>query len=259
MKKETMKMYDASPYSQKEAHSILHNPRAKDYATIFSSLLPNMEQKMVLDAGCGGGAFLAKALYLNVSAVGLDLSLLSLKNFMELLREHNWPSPTLLNADIENLPFQRQIFDMVISWGVLHHTENPKQALKELVRVLKMEHLLVLMLYHRRNLWHYVKLVLRFLCNHSSAVACILRLLPPFRDETIYNDNFANPIAKSYTKEEISKMCENCGLKIEKFEISGLPLVSSLPIKVKRPLSRLLQTYASRYGWCITTKSRRVK
>ena len=54
-------------------------------------------------------------------------------------------------------------------------------------------------------------------------------------------------------------MCEDSGLEIEKIEISGLPLVSTLPRKLKKPLNRLLKTYASKYGWCMSLKTKRIK
>ena len=252
----TRKMYDKTPYSLREAHSILHNPEAESYTMIFSSLPQMLKGNVVLDAGCGGGALIAKMLYLGADAVGLDLSLSSLKTVSKMLKEHGWPKPLFVNADIENLPFRDEAFDVVTCWGVLHHTDYPEKGLRELAKTLKKGSVLFLMLYHQRNPWSYVKLLLRFLCKHTRIVPSILRVLPPFRDETIYNDNFVNPIAKQYTKEEVSSMCAQAGLFIEKIQVSGLPSLNMVPRKIRGYLKGFLRSYASKYGWCIALKTR---
>jgi len=66
--------------------------------------------------------------------------------------EINHISPTLLNADGESLPFPDESFDLVYSWGVLHHTSNIDRALLEIHRVLRPHGECRLMLYHRWSL-----------------------------------------------------------------------------------------------------------
>jgi ubiquinone/menaquinone biosynthesis C-methylase UbiE len=62
----------------------------------------------------------------------------------------------VLQADAERLPFDDASFDLVFSWGVIHHTTDLHQALRELVRVLRPGGRLVLMLYHRHSLFFAV-------------------------------------------------------------------------------------------------------
>ena len=126
-KRTTRSMYDRTPYSLREAHAILHDPEAESYAMIFLSLPQKLEGIVVLDAGCGGGALPAKMLHLEADVVGLDLSLSSLKIVSKMLKEHDWPKPLLVNADIENVPFRDEVFDVITCWGVLHHTDNPEK------------------------------------------------------------------------------------------------------------------------------------
>jgi ubiquinone/menaquinone biosynthesis C-methylase UbiE len=55
-------------------------------------------------------------------------------------------------SDIENLPFPDATFDFVYSWGVIHHTEDPQSAAREVVRVLRPGGEFAVMVYHRRSL-----------------------------------------------------------------------------------------------------------
>ena len=55
-------------------------------------------------------------------------------------------------ADAEELPFDDETFDLVYSWGVLHHTPNTKQGIAEVFRVLKMGGQAKIMIYHKYSI-----------------------------------------------------------------------------------------------------------
>ena len=55
-------------------------------------------------------------------------------------------------GDSEHLPFENDYFDLVYSWGVIHHTPNTEAAAREIVRVCKPGGRIMVMLYHRRSL-----------------------------------------------------------------------------------------------------------
>jgi SAM-dependent methyltransferase len=97
------------------------------------------------------GADYARFARVGAGAIGVDLSLRSL----ELACQHavaNRITPLLLNADAESLPFADCSFDLVYSWGVLHHTPDTERALDEVHRVLRPGAECRAMLYHRRSL-----------------------------------------------------------------------------------------------------------
>lgn len=54
-------------------------------------------------------------------------------------------------ADAERLPFPDASFDVVYSWGVLHHTPDADQAMREALRVLRPGGRLCIMVYARRS------------------------------------------------------------------------------------------------------------
>lgn len=107
--------------------------------------------RRVLETGVGMGADYIRFAKAGAGAVGIDLSFRSI----ELARQNaraNQVNPLLLNADVESLPFADCSFDLVYSWGVLHHTPDTERALHEIHRVLKPGGECRAMLYHRRSL-----------------------------------------------------------------------------------------------------------
>lgn len=96
--------------------------------------LGELSGKLVLEAGCGMGRFAEVVQSTGATYVGLDYSYAvdaAQKNVGRL------PGVHLVQADIFNLPFADEVFDLVISLGVLHHTPDPRRAFACLPRVLK--------------------------------------------------------------------------------------------------------------------------
>jgi ubiquinone/menaquinone biosynthesis C-methylase UbiE len=92
-------------------------------------------------------------------------------------------------ADAENLPYSDNIFDVVYSFGVLHHTPDTEKALHEAVRVLKPGGRLIVMLYHTHSLHTF------------------LGSLTYGRKEWVrLADGPNNPLGKSYTRKQVRAM-----------------------------------------------------
>ncbi|MFD4142155.1 class I SAM-dependent methyltransferase, partial [Streptomyces sp. NPDC058572] len=56
-------------------------------------------------------------------------------------------------ADAENMPFPAQTLDAVYSFGVLHHTDHPEQAVAEMWRVMRTGGKFMVALYHKHSLF----------------------------------------------------------------------------------------------------------
>lgn len=65
--------------------------------------------------------------------------------FIEIAR-HKFPQENFLKTDLENLPFQNDFFDAVLSLETLEHAPKPILLLKEFYRVLKPKGTLVMSL-----------------------------------------------------------------------------------------------------------------
>jgi SAM-dependent methyltransferase len=96
--------------------------------------LNELHGKLVLDAGCGMGRFAEIVHQFGGEYVGLDYSFAidaAQRNVGHL------PGVHLIQANIFELPFANDVFDVVMSLGVLHHTPDPRRAFAALPRVLK--------------------------------------------------------------------------------------------------------------------------
>jgi SAM-dependent methyltransferase len=95
----------------------------------------DMEDKLVLDGGCGNGRYTHMATRFGArDAVGCDISSaveVAYKNLAGTENAH------IVQADIFNLPFPPRTFDVVFSIGVLHHTGDTERAFNGLVTLLK--------------------------------------------------------------------------------------------------------------------------
>tara|TARA_B100000212_G_scaffold53002_1_gene34701 strand:+ start:10976 stop:11959 length:984 start_codon:yes stop_codon:yes gene_type:complete len=93
------------------------------------------KDKLILECGCGAGPDTEILLSLGAKVVavdiaGLDIARKNLGNHENLL---------LLQADITNLPFSKEIFDIVWCHRVLQHTPKPKDTLKHILKFKKKE------------------------------------------------------------------------------------------------------------------------
>jgi malonyl-CoA O-methyltransferase len=93
--------------------------------------LGNLENKKILDAGCGKGRFATKIknLYPTCEVHGVDIS-------SELLKEVP-NSIVKKKGSILNLPYDSETFDGVFCIEALEHTIRTEKAIEELCRVLK--------------------------------------------------------------------------------------------------------------------------
>lgn len=60
-------------------------------------------------------------------------------------------SSHLQRTNAEQLPFANSSFDLVYSWGVIHHTEHPERIIREIHRVLRPGGRFIGMFYHRNS------------------------------------------------------------------------------------------------------------
>jgi SAM-dependent methyltransferase len=95
-------------------------------------------------------------------------------------------------GDAENLSFSDNTFDIVYSWGVLHHSPNVSKAVKEVHRVLRMGGVAKIMIYHK---WSIVGFMLW--------VRYALFAMRPFLSlESIYAKYLESPGTKAFSRAE---------------------------------------------------------
>jgi len=151
--------------------------------------------KKILEVGCGAGTDLVQFAVAGARTVGIDLSPHSASIARARLHTYNCQGNVLI-ADAENLPFKGEEFELIYSWGVLHHTPNPEKAIHEIYRVTKPGGEICVMLYHRYSL---VALQLYLLYG--------LLAFKPFRSlKDILARHLESPGTKAYSVSEVRQM-----------------------------------------------------
>jgi 2-polyprenyl-3-methyl-5-hydroxy-6-metoxy-1,4-benzoquinol methylase len=106
------------------------------------------EDKKVLDIGVGVGRYAQIPIENGAEVHGVDLS------YAIDVAKKNLPKLLAYQADLFCLPFKKETFDVIYSFGVLHHTPNPKEAFKALLPLLKPGGLICITLYENHGMYH---------------------------------------------------------------------------------------------------------
>lgn len=91
------------------------------------------EGERVLEIGCGTGSDLLQFAKNGARATGIDFT----EKHVELARHRVGELAVVHQADARHLPFENESFDYVYSHGVLHHSDEPEQIVREMFRVLR--------------------------------------------------------------------------------------------------------------------------
>ena len=241
-----------------------HIPQAADFTSARGL--------SVLEIGCGIGTDGIQFAKAGASYTGIDLTAaavdLARENFsLSGLRGDFYP------GDAEHLEFADESFDIVYSHGVLHHTPDIQQAVKEIYRVLKPDGQAIVMLYHRGS-YNYqvgIRVLRRFgarLLRTEAGIGVVHRLtgepLESLREHVAVNesgrnchvspdaflsqntDGAGNPLTRVYLRREARELFKNfrdVKLRIYFLNKRFVPLIGNL-------LPRSLEAgLASRWGW----------
>jgi SAM-dependent methyltransferase len=117
----------------------------------FEHLLPRetIAGKKVLEVGVGMGCHAELLAEAARGFTGIDLSQPAVSATKRRLQLAGAGNSTVLQMDAEKLAFPNAAFDLVWTWGVIHHTANTRRALEEIRRVLKPDGRALVMVYHR--------------------------------------------------------------------------------------------------------------
>lgn len=150
----------------------------------------------VLEIGVGMGADHAEIAKAEPRSLhGIDLTPRAIEHTRARLEILGLDS-SLQVGDAEHLPFEANSFDMVYSWGVLHHSPDTPQAVREVHRVLRPGGRARIMIYQTRSLVGYM-LWLRY---------ALLRGRPGRSLADIYANHLESPGTKAYSVEEAREM-----------------------------------------------------
>ena len=106
--------------------------------------------RLVLDVGAGSGRHSYEAHRLGARVIAVDVG-----DAIHVARRNLPPEVFTVQADAEELPFEDEMFDLVMSIGVLHHLPDPPRALRALSRLVRPSGYIHIYLYWvPPRLWH---------------------------------------------------------------------------------------------------------
>jgi ubiquinone/menaquinone biosynthesis C-methylase UbiE len=207
----------------------------KHWEIFFSAA--EVQDKTVLDAGCGTGIF--SIIFANNGAkqvVGIDISEGSLQTAQALKEKFSLHNTEFQKQDMLTLPFPDASFDIVWAWGTVHHTTDPFKAISELIRVVKPSGTILLAVYKRTKLTFIHEIIRKTLLRTPKktwkALAKVLSLfLYPViwlfkkreksrkgeKLEELIIDWYFVPIRHYYKPEEIRNFLEERGFHIANY------------------------------------------
>jgi ubiquinone/menaquinone biosynthesis C-methylase UbiE len=149
----------------------------------------------VLEIGVGLGADHQQFAENEADLYGIDLTPRAVAHTNQRLAAFGLPS-MLAVGDAENLAFPDSSFDVVYSWGVLHHSPDTARAVAEVHRVLKPGGRARIMIYHK---WSIVGLMLwtRY---------ALLSMRPWRTLDAIYARYMESPGTKAYSMAEAKEL-----------------------------------------------------
>jgi ubiquinone/menaquinone biosynthesis C-methylase UbiE len=171
--------------------------------------------KRVLEIGCGIGTDTVNFARAGARVTTVDLSDQSLAIERKRAEIYGLTNITFVQANVEDLAnvIPREPYDLVYSFGVIHHTPHPKAALDQMRRFLAAGGTLKLMVYHRYS-WKALAVVLTYgrgafwkwdslIAEHSEAQeGC--------------------PVTYTYTRRELREFIESAGCKVQEMFVDHI-------------------------------------
>jgi len=220
-----------------------------DWLIDFDSL----RTKDVLEIGVGNGSHAQLLAAHAKSFTGIDLTEYAVRSTSERLRVFGL-SGSVERMDAEQLRFADSSFDLIWTWGVIHHSANTRKILEEMHRVLRPGGEAVVMVYHRSFWKYYVQGgMLAFLSG---------RILKPAALHASIQSGTDGAIARYYTRREWEQLVSDLffvkDVRVygQKTDVAPLPpgraknfLVANIP----NSFSRFL-TNTCRWGSFLVTR-----
>lgn len=234
----------------------------------------------VLEIGCGLGTDGAQFARAGADYTGVDLTDAAIELARRRFQLFNLPGH-FRTADAEALDFPDASFDLVYAHGVLHHTPDTRQAVREVHRVLRPGGRALVMLYHRDSYNYRVNInVLRRMGTRLLTLEAGLQLAHRLTGEPLAalrvhatrlredarsyltpeeflsrnTDGAGNPLSRVYTRREAHELFKDFAMvetRIYYLNKRWLPVVGPLlPRSVEAQL-------ASRWGWHLWIEARK--
>lgn len=195
-KRLSLKEFDAAAEKFDDNDPSVYNMCRKDYPDVLAEVRKRPFTDL-LDAGCGTGAMLDlfKKDIPGKNYTGIDLS----EKMIAVAKRKKLDGVRFVSGDCENLPFEENSFDVVTCSMSFHHYPNPEKFFESLNRVLRPGG----------------RLILRDMATKSNALMWFFNHI----EIPMINKIVRKGDVHVYTKEDIQRLCDISGLKLERYEV----------------------------------------
>jgi len=174
----------------------------------------NLDNKYLLDIGCGNGAQTFEFLNYVQKCVAIDVEIKRLQTFQDKLLKENIKNCEIKQMDASNLQFPDETFDVITCIETLEHVSDQKKALKEMYRVLKNNGGLILSV---PNKWWIFE-------THGANLPLLSWNRVPFFSWLPSKIHDRHAYARIYTRNGIIALVKKAGFRNTKIEFMMPPL-----------------------------------
>jgi SAM-dependent methyltransferase len=217
---------------------------------------PVWKGKKVLEIGCGIGTDTVNFCRNGAILTSVDLSEESLKISKQRIGVYGYEADIhFANAETLSDYIEVKPYDLIYSFGVLHHTPNPIEAFKEVKKFMNAESEFRMMVYYK-GAFKVFQILEEYDFNYNEAESLI----------AMHSEAQTNcPVTYSYTPKEITEILESLGFSVTETKIDHI-----FPYKVdlykqyiyekedlwKNFNEEAFHDFEKRYGWHLMIKAK---
>jgi SAM-dependent methyltransferase len=184
------------------------------------------QDRRVLEIGIGAGTDYVNFARAGASVTGVDLTPAAVEHAHRRLELENLEGEAIV-ASGDALPFENGSFDLVYSWGVMHHAPHPVGIVREASRLVAPDGELRVMLYGRHS-WVAYALWLRY---------AMLAGRPWLSLTDVVAAHMESPGTQAYTRRELELLFQGVGF--DHVEVIGFR--TPYDRRVAGPLARIIR------------------
>ena len=240
-------------FGSREFFDAVEKQRYQEYAPWMPRVMgfDQFSGQRLLEVGCGMGTDLLQFARGGAIVTGVDLTPRSIEISRRHFKLYDVPGNFLL-TDGEQLPFPDGSFDVVYSNGVLHHTPNTADAIREVHRVLKPGGIAKVMLYYRHSLNYWGEMIL-----HRGVLRGELLKRSP--EEIMsrwveYSEQEGRPLVKVYSRREARSLFRD--FTTVDFAIDQMTRAEFYRLSPMIP-DRLFRFLTKHFGWNLIITARK--
>jgi len=134
-------------YEQGKTWELDIHAQLQRFLTETDESISSLQGKLLLDAGCGNGHLAMELAKNQIEIVAMDFS----KSIIRATKINKNPLCHFIQGDVEFPPFEKGIFDLIQSSGVLIHTRNTKNSFGRLAAFVKPGGRISIWVYRKRK------------------------------------------------------------------------------------------------------------